>query len=100
MTRALVDKLEGVWRGRVMMRLMSRSLLVFVLFGTTLPAQRAPIAQQLTFAPYHANGIYEVGETVGWTVTPGNCSENFRRTWNRLHGKTVSRSETPAERLT
>jgi cephalosporin-C deacetylase-like acetyl esterase len=81
MTRALVDKLEGVWRGRVMMRLRSRSLLVFVLFGTTLPAQRAPIAQQLTFAPYHANGIYEVGETVGWTVTPGPTPPTYAYKW-------------------
>lgn len=34
-------------------------------------AQRAPIVQQLTFVPYHASGIYDIGETVGWTVTPG-----------------------------
>ena len=33
--------------------------------------QRAPIQQQLTFAPFHANGIYDVGEAVGWTVTAG-----------------------------
>ena len=25
----------------------------------------------MTFAPYHASGIYNIGETVGWTVTPG-----------------------------
>jgi cephalosporin-C deacetylase len=25
-------------------------------------------AQQLTFTPYHANGIYDLGEKVGWTV--------------------------------
>jgi arabinan endo-1,5-alpha-L-arabinosidase len=36
-----------------------------------LAAERPPIAQQLTFTPYHASGIYEIGETVGWTVTPG-----------------------------
>ena len=34
-------------------------------------AQRAPITPQLTFAPYHASGMYNLGETVGWTVTPG-----------------------------
>ncbi len=35
------------------------------------PAPRAPIAQQLTFTPYRSSGIYEVGDTAGWTVTPG-----------------------------
>ena len=27
-------------------------------------------AQQLVFKPYHENGIYALGEKVGWTVTP------------------------------
>jgi cephalosporin-C deacetylase-like acetyl esterase len=32
-------------------------------------ASRASVdAQQLTFTPYHANGIYAVGERVGWRV--------------------------------
>jgi cephalosporin-C deacetylase len=26
-------------------------------------------AQQLTFAPFHQNGIYQIGERAGWTVT-------------------------------
>ncbi len=26
-------------------------------------------AQSLTFTPYHSNGVYEAGETVGWKVT-------------------------------
>src|SRR5579885_1999522 len=25
---------------------------------------------QLVFTPFHADGIYALGETVGWTVTP------------------------------
>jgi hypothetical protein len=46
--------------------------LAFILAAAVASAQRgAPIPQQLTFAPYHATGIYEIGETVGWTVTPG-----------------------------
>jgi len=49
--------------------------------GAVVSAQRAPIAQQLTFAPYHANGIYEVGETVGWTVTPGPASPTYAYKW-------------------
>jgi len=34
-------------------------------------AALAQIPQQLTFEPYHPTGFYQVGETVGWTVTPG-----------------------------
>ena len=26
------------------------------------------VAQQLTFTPYHANGVYELRERVGWNV--------------------------------
>jgi len=29
----------------------------------------APAAAQPAFAPFHADGIYAVGERVGWTVT-------------------------------
>ena len=39
--------------------------------------QRPPIPQQLTFAPYHAGGIYDIGETVGWTVTPGPVAPTY-----------------------
>lgn len=42
-----------------------------IAFAQTAPPQRPRIEQQLTFVPYHASGIYDVGETVGWTVTPG-----------------------------
>jgi cephalosporin-C deacetylase-like acetyl esterase len=44
-------------------------------------AQRSPIDQQLTFTPYHANGIYNVGETVGWTVTPGAVTPTYDYRW-------------------
>ncbi len=44
-------------------------------------AQRAPIPQQLTFTPYHANGIYKMGETVGWTVAPGPEAPTFAYKW-------------------
>jgi len=43
--------------------------------------QRAPIEQQLTFAPYHTTGIYDVGETVGWTVTPGPVAPKYSFKW-------------------
>ncbi len=47
----------------------------------SLSAQRAPIAQQLAFVPYHANGIYGVGETVGWTVTAGTTPPTYAYRW-------------------
>jgi len=65
----------------VITRSLSRSLLVLVLFEAALSAQRAPIAQQLAFTPYHASGIYDVGETVGWTVTPGPTPPTYAYKW-------------------
>jgi cephalosporin-C deacetylase len=44
-------------------------------------AQRVPIEQQLTFVPYHASGIYNAGETVGWTVTPGPVAPTYAYKW-------------------
>ena len=64
-----------------MTRSFSRVVLALVLAGSVLSAQRAPIAQQLAFAPYHANGIYDVGETVGWTVTPGPTPPAYSFKW-------------------
>ena len=43
--------------------------------------QRPVIPQQLTFTPYHASGIYDVGETVGWTVTPGPAPPTYAYKW-------------------
>ena len=45
-------------------------------------AQGGPIAQQLVFTPYHASGIYDVGETVGWTVTPGRIAPTHAYRWS------------------
>ena len=44
-------------------------------------AQRAPIPEQLKFTPYHASGIYETGETVGWTVAPGPATPTYSYKW-------------------
>ena len=43
--------------------------------------QRAPIPQQLTFAPYRASGIYDLKETAGWTVTPGPVAPTYAYKW-------------------
>ena len=60
-----------------------RTRSVFLLLATigSALAQRAPIGQQLTFAPYHASGMYEMGETVGWTVTPGPVQPAYAYKW-------------------
>ena len=39
--------------------------------------QRPQIVQQLAFEPHHATGIYKIGETVGWTVTPGPVTPTY-----------------------
>ena len=45
-------------------------------------AQRgAPIPRQLVFTPYHATGIYDIGDTVGWTVTPGPVDPTYAYKW-------------------
>jgi cephalosporin-C deacetylase len=48
---------------------------------TAGPPGRAPIPEQLAFQPYHASGMYEVGETVGWTVTPGPVTPTYSYKW-------------------
>jgi cephalosporin-C deacetylase-like acetyl esterase len=58
------------------------AILVVLLCTTPAYAQRGePIPQQLTFTPYRATGIYDVGETVGWTVTPGPAAVTYRYRW-------------------
>jgi cephalosporin-C deacetylase len=65
-----------------MIRLLIRPLALLALASASLSAQRGgPIPQYLVFAPYHANGMYEVGETVGWTVTPGDMPPPYAYKW-------------------
>ncbi|MBV9226970.1 MAG: acetylxylan esterase [Acidobacteriaceae bacterium] len=64
-----------------MKRIRAHVLVTLGLATATALAQRAPIPQQLTFMPYHASGIYEVGETVGWTVTPGPVAPTYAYQW-------------------
>ena len=50
--------------------------------GPSVSAQSGtPISQQLVFTPYRAGGVYEVGETVGWTVTPGPAPPAYAYKW-------------------
>ncbi len=64
-----------------MTRLVPRVCLLATLVIASLSAQRAAIPQQLVFTPYHASGIYNVGETVGWTVTPANPPTTYAFKW-------------------
>ena len=65
-----------------MTRFSLRLTLTVLLAAAFAPAQqRAPIPQQLTFTPYHAGSIYEIGETVGWTVTPGPDAMTYAYKW-------------------
>ncbi|HXE09321.1 MAG TPA: acetylxylan esterase [Acidobacteriaceae bacterium] len=50
---------------------------LLLLLSPAIRAQRAPLQQQLTFTPYHSSGIYKIGETVGWTVTPGPVTPTY-----------------------
>src|SRR6516225_4207127 len=64
-----------------MTRICPRSIPAFLIGAALAFAQRAPIPQQLTFTPYHSSGIYEVGETVGWTVEPGPATPTYAYKW-------------------
>ena len=58
------------------------AILAVVLCAVPAFAQpREPSPQQLAFSPYHASGIYDVGQTVGWIVTPGPTAPTYRYRW-------------------
>jgi cephalosporin-C deacetylase len=53
-----------------------------ILLPFALAAQRGgPIPQQLAFTPDHPGGIYNIGEKVGWTVTPGPAEATYSFKW-------------------
>jgi len=64
-----------------MTRTRTRVALALLLAAAFAAAQRAPVPQQLAFTPYHATGIYDIGETVGWTVTPGPVEPTYAYKW-------------------
>jgi cephalosporin-C deacetylase-like acetyl esterase len=63
------------------MRRTFTACLVLVVAPAVTFAQRPAIEQQLTFKPDRANGIYSIGETVGWTVTPGSSAPTYAYKW-------------------
>jgi cephalosporin-C deacetylase len=65
-----------------MSRICPRLIVALGFTAAFAAAQRGgPIPQQLTFTPYHASGIYNIGETVGWTVTPGPVAPTYSYKW-------------------
>ncbi len=65
-----------------MTRIHTRIALAVFFAAALASAQRgAPIPQQLTFTPYHASGIYDTGETIGWTVAPGPDTPTYSFKW-------------------
>jgi cephalosporin-C deacetylase len=65
-----------------MIRACSRAAsAVFIAASWCTAQQAAPIPQQLAFTPYRATGIYEVGDTVGWTVAPGPDELTYTYKW-------------------
>jgi cephalosporin-C deacetylase-like acetyl esterase len=71
------------------MRLTRRAPLLLVLAIAAIAQQRTPISQQLTFTPYHPSGLYDVGETVGWTVTPGPDEIAYSYQWTARRNNAV-----------
>ena len=77
-----------------MTRIRSRFALAFFCAAALSLAQRgASIPQQLTFTPYHATGIYDIGETVGWTVTPGPDAPAYSFKWTIRRNNAVALKE-------
>ncbi len=72
-------------------RLLSSTLLISS--STAAIAQREPIEQQLSFAPYHSTGIYDVGEKVGWVVTPGPVAPKYLYKWTIRRNNAVPLKE-------
>lgn len=66
--------------------------LAFTLFFVLSLAnsQSTPPVQQLAFRPYHASGLYQVGDTVGWIVSPGPTPPTYAYKWTiRRNNKDV-----------
>lgn len=70
-----------------------RAIKVVLLLPLVAPlayGQPAPPVQQLAFRPYHASGLYDVGDTVGWIVSPVPTMPTYAYKWTiRRNNKDV-----------
>ena len=64
-----------------MTRPLPRIVFAFQLAASSAFSQQSPIQQQLLFTPYNASGVYELGDTVGWTVSPGPATPTYAYRW-------------------
>jgi cephalosporin-C deacetylase-like acetyl esterase len=67
--------------GTVIVRIHNIVLAVAATAILAVAQQRPLIPQQLTFVADRSDGIYSVGETVGWTVLPGPVEPTYRYKW-------------------
>jgi cephalosporin-C deacetylase len=65
----------------MMQRCSRTALALFFLAGYSAAQRGTPIPQQLTFTPYHASGLYDTGEIVGWAVAPGPDDLTYSYKW-------------------
>jgi cephalosporin-C deacetylase len=70
--------------GRVLQLIMAVPLTFGLIYG-----QQAAPSQQLVFQPYHASGMYEVGDTVGWIVSPGPAAPTYAYKWTIRRNNSV-----------
>lgn len=56
-------------------------VLLLSLVAPIVYGQLAHPVQQLEFRPYHASGLYDVGDTVGWVVSPGPTVPTYAYKW-------------------
>jgi cephalosporin-C deacetylase-like acetyl esterase len=75
-------------------RTCTRLALAVLFTAAFASAQRgAPIPQQLVFTPYRASGIYDIGDTVGWTVAPGPVEPTYAYKWTTRRNNAAVLSE-------
>ena len=69
--------------------------LLLLLVFPVVYAQAAPPVQHLVFRPYHASGLYALGDTVGWIVSPGPTAPACAYKWTiRRNNKEVIKEGT------
>jgi len=68
-------------RNLLLFRRSMRAMLALPFAVSLIYGQKATPMQQLTFQPYHASGMYDVGDTVGWIVSPGPTAPTYAYKW-------------------
>src|ERR1035438_7538298 len=88
----LIKRTVGESRRKIASEFYRTIKLAFLLplVAPVVYAQPAPPVQQLVFRPYHASGLYDVGDTVGWIVSRGATALTYAYKWTiRRNNKVV-----------